>query len=145
MSQAIIYELAVLYRPDFEADLEKVAAKVKKLVTANEGKILKEEVWGKRQLAYSIKAQTHAVYVFYDVEISGSNLAKIETSLNITEEVLRYQFHKPDLKAKEAYLAHQAVKAKKAKSTEAKADESKKKDEPEPEQRQEVEVKQDVS
>ncbi len=145
MSQAIIYELAVLYRPDFEADLEKVAAKVKKLVTDNEGKILKEEIWGKRQLAYSIKAQTHAIYVFYDIEISGSNLAKIETSLNITEEVLRYQFHKPDWKAKEAYLARQAMEeTKKAKAAEIKAAETKE-DEPEPEQRQEAEVSQDVA
>ncbi len=118
MSKTTVYEIAILYHMDCEAALDKATAKVKKLITDNGGKIVKEESWGKRQLAYSVKRQTHAIYVFYDVEISGLSLAKIETAFNITEEVLRYMFHVSDLKAKEAILARQAAEAKEKKTKE---------------------------
>ena len=105
MPRTAIYELAVLYRSDLEPDLEKAGVKTKKLVTDTGGRILKEEVWGKRQLAYPIQKQTHALYVFYDLELEGAQLVKIESALNIDEGILRYQFHKPDLKALAAALA----------------------------------------
>ena len=105
MSRTTIYELAVLYRSDLEPELDKTGAKTKKLITDTGGIILKEEVWGKRQLAYIIQKQTHALYIFYDLELEGSQLAKIEAALNIDEGILRYQFHKPDLKALAAALA----------------------------------------
>ena len=124
MPKTAIYELAVLYHSDFEADLDKVGDKVKQLVTDHGGKILEEHVWGKRQLAYPIKKQTHALYVFYDLEIAGTDLIKIETSLNITEEVLRYQFHKPDLKAKAAAEAALEKKKSRLAKVGAKKDES---------------------
>ena len=108
MSHTAIYELAVLYRSDSEDALDKLSAKIKKLITDADGQILKEDVWGKRQLAYPIKKQTHALYIFYDLEIEGKQLDKIESILNITEEVLRYQFHKPDLKTLAIALARPA-------------------------------------
>ena len=127
MSETDVYELAVLYRSDFEDTLDKVAEKVKKLIADQGGKIIKEDVWGKRQLAYEIKKQTHALYVFYDIEISGLVLNKIESSLNISEEILRYQFYKPDLKARDLALANQAAREKyratHKKATEAEASE----------------------
>ncbi len=108
MSHTAIYELAVLYRSDSEDVLDKLSTKIKKLITDADGQILKEDVWGKRQLAYPIKKQTHALYIFYDLEIDGKQLHKIESILNITEEVLRYQFHKPDLKTLAIALARPA-------------------------------------
>lgn len=108
---ANIYELAVLYRDDPKEDLDKAIAEVKQLIKDQSGKIIKEDVWGKRQLAYLVKKQSHAFYVFYDLEIPSESLAKIETTLNISEGVLRYQFYKPDLKALAAALANPAPKA----------------------------------
>lgn len=110
MPDTIVYELAVLYRADLEEALDKAADKVKALVTSRGGKIVTEDVWGKRQLAYRIKKETHAVYAFYDIEIDGGALSGIETALNINEEVLRYQFHKPDFKAREVTAARAAAK-----------------------------------
>jgi len=93
------YELAVLYHPDLEIDLDKAAEKVNKIVTDNGGKITGEDNWGKRKLAYSIKNLDHAVYVFYKAEIPAQGVRKIEATLNITDEVIRFLITKPDEKA----------------------------------------------
>lgn len=108
------YEIAVLYHPDLEVDLTKAEEKVTKLFTSNGGKVVATDNWGKRKLAYVIKKQEHAVYVFYTVELPGEALQKIESTLNITDEVIRYLITKPDLKAIAKAEAAKAEKAKKA-------------------------------
>lgn len=70
-----------------------------KIVTDNGGKITGEDNWGKRKLAYSIKNLDHAVYVFYKAEIPAQGVRKIEATLNITDEVIRFLITKPDEKA----------------------------------------------
>lgn len=108
------YEIAVLYHPDLEVDLTKAEEKVTKLITGNGGKIQNTDNWGKRKLAYPIKKQEHAVYVFYTVELPAESVKKIENTLNITDEVIRYLIVRPDLKAIEKAEALKAEKAKKA-------------------------------
>lgn len=93
------YEVAVLYHPDLEADLAKAEQKVTKLFTDNGGKLMSTDNWGKRKLAYTIKKQEHAIYVFYAVELPTEAVKKVELTLNITDEVIRYLISKPDLKA----------------------------------------------
>lgn len=107
------YEIAVLYHPDLEVDLSKAEEKVKKIITDNGGKVVSEDNWGKRKLAYTIKKQDYAVYVFYTVEMPGEGVKKVESTLNITDEVIRYLITKPDLKAIAKAEAAKAEKAKK--------------------------------
>lgn len=92
------YEIAVLYHPDLEVDLTKAEEKVTKIITDNGGAITATDNWGKRKLLYPIKKQEHAVYVFYTVEMPGEGVKKVESILNITDEVIRYLLVKPDLK-----------------------------------------------
>lgn len=108
------YEIAVLYHPDLEVDLEKGSKRVEKIITDNNGKITKTDNWGKRKLAYQIKKQDFAVYVFYTVDIPAQNVAKIEQTFNITDEIVRFLITKPDQKAIEKAEALKAEKAKKA-------------------------------
>jgi len=108
------YEVAVLYHPDLEVDLSKAEEKVTKLFTANGGKVVSTDNWGKRKLAYPIKKQEHAVYVFYTVDMPGEGVKKVEGTLNITDEVIRYLITKPDLKAIAKAEAAKVEKAKKA-------------------------------
>ena len=107
------YEIAVLYHPDLEVDLTKAEARVKKIVTDNGGKVVSADNWGKRKLAYDIKRNEHAVYVFYTVELPGESVQKVESTLNITDEVIRFLITRPDLKAAanaEALKAEKAAK-----------------------------------
>ncbi len=84
------YELVVLLHPDLEIDLEKPLAKVRALITDNGGKIVKEDNWGKRKLAYRINREDFAMYVYMDVQLPAEAVKKIQSTLNITDEVLRY-------------------------------------------------------
>ena len=108
------YEIAVLYHPDLEIDLDKAASRVTKIFTDNGGKVVSEDNWGKRKLAYNIKGNEHAVYVFYTVELPGEAVRKVESTLNITDEVIRFLITRPDLKAIAKAEAAKAEKAKKA-------------------------------
>lgn len=109
-----IYEIAVLYHPDLEIDLEKAESRIKKIIADNDGKITKTDNWGKRKLAYPIKKQDFAVYVFYTVEMPPASVARIEQVFNITDEIIRFLITRPDLKAQAKAEAQAAEKAKKA-------------------------------
>ncbi len=89
------YELTVLYHPDLEIDIDKALAKIDKIIKDNKGKVVSTDNWGKRKLAYPIKKEDHAVYVYYEVELPGESVSKVENILNITNEVLRYLLVKP--------------------------------------------------
>lgn len=108
------YEIAVLYHPDLEIDLEKPTAKVEKIFTDNGGTVTNVDNWGKRKLAYAIKKNESAVYVIYTVELPAEAVRKVESTLNITDEVIRFLITKPDLKAIAKAEAMKAEKAKKA-------------------------------
>jgi len=93
------YEIAVLYHPDFEVDLDKATSRVEKVFKDNGGKVVNADNWGKRKLAYDIKKSESAIYVIYTVEFPPENVRKVESTLNITDEVIRFLITKPDLKA----------------------------------------------
>lgn len=92
------YEIAVLYDQGLEIDLDKAAAKIESIITAGGGKITNTDNWGKRRLAYPIKKQDFAIYVFYTAELPGESVKRINDTLNITDEVVRFLITKPDLK-----------------------------------------------
>jgi small subunit ribosomal protein S6 len=108
------YEIAVLYHPDLEIDLDKATSKVEKILTDNKGKVTNVDNWGKRKLAYPVKKNESAVYVFYTLELPAESVRKVEATLNITDEVIRFLITRPDLKAIAKAEALKAEKAKKA-------------------------------
>jgi small subunit ribosomal protein S6 len=108
------YEIAILYDPDLEVDLEKATSRVEKIFADNGAKVTNVDNWGKRKLAYPIKKHDMAIYVFYTVEMPGTNVQKLESVLNITDEVVRLLITKVDLKAIAKAEAAKALKAEQA-------------------------------
>lgn len=92
------YELTVLVHPDRESELEKALEGVRSLVTTHGGKVVKEDNWGKKKLAYRVKKQDFAIYVLMDVELPAEAPLKISNALNISEDVIRYLLVKVDAK-----------------------------------------------
>ena len=84
------YELSVLFHPDLEMNLDPALDKVKKIIEQAGGKITKEENDGKKRLAYSISGQDFAVYYYMVLSLPADAPSKISSTLNITDEVLRY-------------------------------------------------------
>lgn len=104
------YELTVLIHPELETDLEAPLDKVRSLVKDAGGKVVKEDNWGKKKLAYQINRENFAVYVYMELELPAEAPLKISNTLNITDEVLRYLLVKTDEKGKAA-LAEAAERA----------------------------------
>ena len=105
------YEIAVLFHPDLEVDLSQAENKLKKIVADNGGEVTATDNWGKRKLAYAIKGNEHAIYVFYTASVPPQGVMKIESTLNITDEVIRFLITKPDLKAVAKAEAAKSLKA----------------------------------
>lgn len=84
------YELVVLFHPDLELDLDKPQAKLEKIIKDLGGEITTTDNWGKRKLAYPIKNQEYAVYVYYELSLDTKKVGKLDTTLNITDEVIRH-------------------------------------------------------
>lgn len=96
------YELTVLLHPDLEVDLDAPLQKVRGIVTSAGGEIVREDNWGKKKLAYSIRKEDFAVYVYFEVKLPADAPLKISNTLNITDEVLRYLLVLVDEKGRKA-------------------------------------------
>ena len=97
-----MYELTVLIHPDLEANLDDALSKVKNIITEAGGKIEKENIWGKKKLAYQINREDFAIYVYFEVSLPPEAPIVISNTLNITEEVLRYLLVSVDPKSVKA-------------------------------------------
>lgn len=83
------YEIVYIIHPDLEGSTAKITEKVKSMVEKSGGKVLNEENWGKKKLAYEIKKNTFGIYVFMLAEMEASSLREIERTLRLSEEVIR--------------------------------------------------------
>src|SRR5438270_9759688 len=84
------YELVVLLHPDLEIDADAPISKLEKLVDNVDGKVVKRDNWGKKRLAYRIKKQNFAVYVYFELLLDPLKVRQLENTILITEEVLRH-------------------------------------------------------
>lgn len=105
------YELTVLIHPDLEADLEKPLGVVRDIISSNKGTITSEDNWGKKRLAYKIAKEDFAVYVHMAIELPAEAVAKVDSTLNITDPVIRHLLVSVDPKAKAAQAEAQAKKS----------------------------------
>jgi small subunit ribosomal protein S6 len=106
------YELTVLIRSDLEPDVKKVLDKVEKIIADNKGKVVETVGQGKKRLEYKIKNETHAIFHLLTLELPAAAVGKIDSTLNIADDVLRHLIVKVD--AKKKALIEDAAKAKKA-------------------------------
>ena len=61
------------------------------------------------------------MYVFYTLELPPESVQKVESALNITDEVIRFLIVKPDLKA---FAKAEAMRAKKAEQAAKRGDQA---------------------
>ena len=84
------YELVIIVHPDLETTIEKVTTKVAGFITKRNGKILNEDNWGKKKLAYKIMKQDFGIYVVYDFEVEPKSVALIERDIRLSEDIMRF-------------------------------------------------------
>ncbi len=87
------YELLVIHSPLLTEDQHREQLdRVKDVITRNEGQPGKEDVWGRRRLAYPIRNQRDGYYavLHFDAPTTGTCLAELERFCKIEETVLRH-------------------------------------------------------
>ena len=85
------YELTYLIDDNVgESDLNKVTGKVGGYLKDLGGKVLKEEIWGRRKLAYPINKQEFATYVTINFEMGADKVNDFEHNIKMTGKIIRH-------------------------------------------------------
>jgi small subunit ribosomal protein S6 len=85
------YETAFLISPNLEdEETEKVITQMAEVISKKKGKMINEDRWGKRRLAYPIQKFEEAFYVFFHYEGDSEIPSELERRFKQTETVLRY-------------------------------------------------------
>ena len=86
-----LYELGVVLDPTLE-DEHRTAflGELKELLAKEGATIVKEDVWGKRTLAYSIDHKREGYYIFWQYEAPGTVIKPLEYRLRLSDQVMRY-------------------------------------------------------
>ena len=86
-----LYEHVFLARQDLsQAQVDALAATATEIVEANQGKVVKTETWGLKNLAYKIKRNRKAHFVLLNIEAPAGVIAELERQTAINEDVIRY-------------------------------------------------------
>ena len=85
------YEIGLIVHPDTNQEaLNELLAKVKSWITEAGGSVTKEDLWGKRRMAYVIRKQRDGLYAFLYADMPGTVPSTIERNLRLTESILRF-------------------------------------------------------
>ena len=85
------YELVVILNPELaEEAIEGAIARISKYITDNGGNIVNVDKWGKKRLAYTIKASNEGFYIMAKFKLQPKFTRELESNLKISEEVLRH-------------------------------------------------------
>ena len=85
------YETIYIIQPEAPDDeVETVIQAVESLVAADEGSVVRKEVWGKRRLAYKVKGFQEGIYVLMRIECGPAFPRKLEDFYKLNESVIRY-------------------------------------------------------
>ena len=86
-----LYEHVFLARQDLsQAQVDALAANATEIVETNQGKVVKTETWGLKNLAYKIKRNRKAHFVLLNIEAPAGVIAELERQTAINEDVIRY-------------------------------------------------------
>ena len=93
------YELTYIINPVLEEDqFGAVIEKVNKLITDNGGEIEEVDDWGLRKFAYEIDKKQSGYYVNMYFEAPAETINKVERTMRIDDEIMRYLTLKYDAK-----------------------------------------------
>lgn len=85
------YELMTLTKGSAGEDKAKeLSGKVHSAISSADGKVLENDFWGKRKLAYQIKREIDGFYEVINFELDSSKVDELKTKLNLMDNLVRY-------------------------------------------------------
>lgn len=86
-----LFELGLILVPHIsDEERESFLGEIRQLLAGNDCTIVKEDSWGKRNLAYEIKHRREGYYSFWQFEGPGTAITPLEYRLRLSDEVLRF-------------------------------------------------------
>jgi small subunit ribosomal protein S6 len=91
LAEKRIYEVVFIVDPDTsEEDLKRLTENLSGIVTERGGTLTKNEIMGRRQLAYKVGRKNEGIYVLFEIEGTGGEIAELERRMRVMDQVLRY-------------------------------------------------------
>jgi small subunit ribosomal protein S6 len=90
------YEIVFLVHPDQSEQVPAMVERYKGIIESNNGKIVRLEDWGRRQLAYPVQNLVKAHYVLMNVEVDQATLAELTETFRFNDAILRHLIMKRD-------------------------------------------------
>ena len=91
MAEKRVYEVIFIVDPDTqEEEMTKLTTNLSGVITDQGGTITRNEVLGRRQLAYRIGRKNEGVYVLFEVEGTGGEIAELERRMRVNDRIMRY-------------------------------------------------------
>ena len=86
-----LYESVIICRQDITKNqLDIIISEIKKNIENEKGKILAEEYWGLKNLAYEINKNKKAHYTMLIIESDPDKIEEYERKLRLHDDVIRF-------------------------------------------------------
>ncbi len=86
-----LYESVIICRQDITKNqLDVIISDLKKIIENEKGKILSEEYWGLKNLAYEINKNKKAHYNMLIIETLPDKIEEFERKLRLHEDIIRF-------------------------------------------------------
>jgi len=113
------YETVFITTPVLsESQIKEAVKKFKKIITDKKGKIVHEENWGLRKLAYPIQKKSTGFYYLIEFQAEGALIENLEVEYRRDERIIRFLTFKMD-----KYAVEYSEKKRKQKENEKKLEE----------------------
>ena len=90
------YEIVFLVHPEQSEQVPAMVERYKVIIENGNGKIVRLEDWGRRQLAYPIQNLVKAHYVLMNVEVDQATLTELTETFRFNDAILRHLIMKRD-------------------------------------------------
>jgi small subunit ribosomal protein S6 len=91
LAEKRVYEVIFIVDPDTqEEEMTKLTTNLSGIITDQGGTVTRNEVLGRRQLAYRIGRKNEGVYVLFEVEGTGAEIAELERRMRVNDAIMRY-------------------------------------------------------
>ncbi|HEX5706793.1 MAG TPA: 30S ribosomal protein S6 [Pyrinomonadaceae bacterium] len=91
MAEKRVYEVVFIIDPDTaEEDAKRLVESLQQIAIDQGGNVTKNELMGRRPLAYRIGRKTEGVYILFEIEGTGKEIAELERRMRVNDQVLRY-------------------------------------------------------
>ncbi len=91
LAEKRVYEVVFIIDPDTgEEDVTRLTENLQHIITEQGGEVTKTENMGRRQLAYRIGRKNDGLYMLFEVEGTGREIAELERRMRVNDQVLRY-------------------------------------------------------